>query len=309
VYLLDFRSENIGHSLFDTLLVWLPHWYTYRNKAGGNFPFEHVVSDSLHGCLGNSTFWFCDILRSMDAFGPDPFELPPPPDANTTLYCYETLYVSHVALQRNLGYPDALPKSVFDEFRDIMFERYGLPRNRDGTASAAAGAFADGAKGREGRRVSILLYAHEPSGRRVWEGMNALVESARTNGNYSHVDFSVVRDFDIPIREQAALFNAADGLIMTHGAQMANSIFAVDGAVFYELGCRIPSFLGNPKFMRLLNGTYQAVQKACSKRSKPDDVCLRCGADKLYGNFSMSGAGFESMLDGVLDKLSTYSNS
>ena len=56
--------------------------------------------------------------------------------------------------------------------------------------------------------------------------------------------------------------------------------------------------------MRLLNGTYQAVQTECSETSKPGDVCLRCDADKFYGNFSMSGAGFERMLDGVLDKLS-----
>lgn len=308
MYLLDFRSENIGHSLFDTLLVWLPHWYMYRNKAGGSFPFEHVVSDSLHGCLESSTFWFCEILRSMDAFGTDPFELPPPPDVKMTLYCYETLYVSHVALQRTLRYPEALPKSVFDEFRDIMFERYGLPRNRNGTASSAAGTVVTEKRRRMSRRVSILLYAHEPSGRRVWEGMNDLVDSARTNGKYSHVDLLVVRDFDVPIQEQATLFNTADGFVMTHGAQMANSIFAVDGAVFYELGCLIPSFLGNSHFMRLLGGTYKGVQACPSKRPKPDDVCLRCDADLLYGNFSMSNAGFERMLDGMLDKLSTYTN-
>ena len=307
MYLLDFRSENIGHSLFDTLLVWLPHWYIYRNKAGGHFPFKHVVSDSLHGCLESSTFWFCEILRSMDAFGTDPLELPPPPDANTTLYCYETLYVSQVALQRNLRHPDSLPKSVFDEFRDVMFERYSLPRNRNGTVSSAAGTVVKNEGRRMSGRVSILLYAHEPSGRRVWEGMNDLVDSARTNGKYSHVDFTVVRDFDIPIQEQATLFNAADGLVMTHGAQMANSIFAVDGAVFYELGCTIPGFLGNVHFMRLLGGTYKGVQD-CSKVSKPDDVCLTCGSDLLYGNFSMGNAGFERMLDGLLVKLAANTN-
>ena len=214
MYFLNFQ-KNIGHSLFDTLLVWLPHWYIYRNKAGGNFPFKHVVSDSLYGCLESSTFWLCEILRSMDAFGTDPLELPPPPNANTTLYCYETLYVSHVALQRNLRHPDSLPKSVFDEFRDVMFERYSLPRNRNGTVSSAAGTVVKNEGRRMSGRVSILLYAHEPSGRRVWEGMNDLVDSARTSGKYSHVDFTVVRDFDIPIQEQATLFNAADGLVMT----------------------------------------------------------------------------------------------
>lgn len=45
------------------------------------------------------------------------------------------------------------------------------------------------------------------------------------------------------------LFNSYDVLVMVHGAQMANNIFALPGTFFIELGCDIPVFLGEKSYL------------------------------------------------------------
>jgi hypothetical protein len=296
VYLLNFRPENIGHSLFDTMLVWLPHWDYYRTRHNNIFPFKGLLSDSLEGCLTtNDSFWFCEILRAVEAFGMNPIELPPKPN-NTTLYCYESLYISHLAAQRQMRYPQWLPKRVFDSFRDVLFEEFKLPRSRsykignniqEGSASQNANS-----------TKRILFYAHEPSGRRVWNGMNDLIHNAKGQPKYSNLQFDIIHDFNIPITEQAKLFNAADAHVMVHGAQMANSIFSVDGTFFVEIGCRIPVFIGNQGFLNLIDGNYMSVQQCLGKSNVP---CLVCeGNDLTYGNFTMTSDSFERLMDQVV---------
>ena len=84
---------------------------------------------------------------------------------------------------------------------------------------------------------------------------------------------------------------------------MANSIFAVDGTFFVELGCYIPTFISNPEFMKLLDGEYRAIQKC--EGSVPAKVpCLVCdGNDDTYGNFTMKSEAFETLVDQVLQRL------
>mmetsp|Transcript_13673 Transcript_13673/g.29778 ORF Transcript_13673/g.29778 Transcript_13673/m.29778 type:complete len:92 (+) Transcript_13673:155-430(+) len=84
--------------------------------------------------------------------------------------------------------------------------------------------------------------------------------------------------------EQALLFNDADALIMIHGAQMANSIFAVDKTLFVELGCYIPTFIGNLEYMALVDGDHDAIQK-CRPNTNENDICVVCDedGDDTYG--------------------------
>lgn len=90
-------NMNIGHSLFDWLLIYLPHWHAFRQN---NFPVGGVISHVMDHCIDSSTFWFCEVLRAMDAFG-GAAQLPPEPN-NTTLYCYKSLYLIHIVMWQRM---------------------------------------------------------------------------------------------------------------------------------------------------------------------------------------------------------------
>ncbi len=70
-------------------------------------------------------------------------------------------------------------------------------------------------------------------------------------------------------------------MIMVHGAQMANSIFSVEGTMFVELGCHIPKFLGSRTYLRLIGAEYLGVA-ACAngENSTGQVVCLDCAKKK-----------------------------
>ncbi|KAL7468646.1 hypothetical protein ACHAXS_008879 [Conticribra weissflogii] len=91
--------------------------------------------------------------------------------------------------------------------------------------------------------------------------MNSLLAVAQVQTKYRHIDFRTVYDFGtLSIQQQARLFNDADAIIMVHGAQMANSIFSVEGTMFVELGCRVFEFLGSQNYLKLIGGKYTMVQ-------------------------------------------------
>jgi hypothetical protein len=304
---INFDEGNIGHDLFDYMFSYLPHWYEFRKN--NTFPFRGVVSHhSYSGCLSNSnTYWFCEILRAMNAFGGVP-ELPPEPD-NTTLYCFKSLVVTHLSLQRSLRVPGLLTKEIFDTFRGILFEKFDLPRDRDihhkdvGSLPAVGRGTSDASRTNR-TRTRILFYAHERSGRRVWNGMYDLIHHIKDLPKYSNVKFDYVYDFGaLSTREQAFLFNRADILIMAHGAQMVNSLFSVDKTLFVEMGCYIPTFVGNKNYQSLIDGHHKYVQR-CSTDSKEDSICVVCPTrgDHTYNNFTMTNLAFELLIDTVLEE-------
>ena len=125
-------NMNIGHSLFDHLLVYVQHWSIFRRQ--NKFPFSGVASFTFDQCLdegeGASQWWYCEVLRAMDAFG-GAHEISLLPNiAPSTLNCFEKLYTVHLGLPRINGYgADVMPsKEVFDEFRQVLFDRFDLPR-------------------------------------------------------------------------------------------------------------------------------------------------------------------------------------
>ena len=162
-------------------------------------------------------------------------------------------------------------KEVFDEFRQVLFDKFNLPRDKGMHSLQQKENTSSGLTSKK-----VLFYAHEPSGRRVWTNMNKLLDNARNQNKYKDWEFDTVYDFGtISIQEQARLFNSHDVMIMVHGAQMANSIFAVDGTHFIEVGCSIPLFMGDRTYMSLIDGRYSKVV-SCEK-SRPGAACLECG--------------------------------
>jgi len=313
-FALNFRADNIGHSFFDMLLTYLPHWDLWRKNGGAGrhatFPFTRVASLSSPGCLSSSknTHWFCMVLRAMNAFGDGAMELPQtqipphlpyapdaPYDANTTLTCYKSVYVVEHAVQRHIPDHKLFPKPMISSFRDTLFEKAKLPRHRDYHHLVD---FED----TQQNKTKILLYAHKPSNRRVWTNMDELVTGIRNNPDYRDILFDTVEDFGaLSFVEQARTFNSADIHVMVHGAQMVNSIFAVDGSFFYELGCSVPTFVGNEHFMDWLDGHHKSVEE-CPAGSLEDAVCVVCEGSDYLANFHMKKEGFVAMVDQVLKK-------
>ncbi len=69
---------------------------------------------------------------------------------------------------------------------------------------------------------------------------------------------------------------------MVHGAQMANSIFSVEGTMFVELGCRVFEFLGSQNYLKLIGGKYTMVQLCWKGESSEKDFCLDCTEEKDF---------------------------
>ena len=265
------NNMNIGHSLWDHMLAYLPYWFTFR--AMNNFPFDAVASYSFENCLSDDTSqWYCSLLRAMDAFGGAPEVNMVPHDNSSVLNCFDRLYTPFLAFPRLNGYSvGSMPsRQVFDAFRQVLFDKFNLPRPIN-----VRSQFLDVDGGPAAQSKKILFYAHAPSARRVWTNMDELLANVRNQSKYKDWSFDSVYDFGtLSIEQQAHLFNTHDVMIMVHGAQMANSIFAPDGSLFIEVGCNIPGFLNGEKFLSLIGGRYGQVV-SCEFRPE-DSACLDC---------------------------------
>eukprot|EP00956_Cyclotella_meneghiniana_P006237 scaffold8147_cov29-Cyclotella_meneghiniana.AAC.2 len=136
--------------------------------------------------------------------------------------------------------------------------------------------------------------------------MNDLISNAKRKVEYKDWELSTVYDFGaLSTREQAVLFNSYDVLVMVHGAQMANNIFALPGTFFIEVGCEIPGFLGEESYLSIIEAAYAKVEDC--QTSDEGAVCLECGrpvddrndGDTLFDNFTMSQAKFDLMLNDI----------
>ena len=230
------HNMNIGHALWDHLLTILPHWHTFRSQ--NKFPYKGVATFSVEACLSsNISQWYCELLRTTGIFGGAQEVNMVPHDNTATLHCFDRLLTPFLAYPRWKDYePESMPsKLVFDEFRRVLYDKFELPRQIDERKSISK---------------KVLFYAHEPSGRRVWTNMNDLISTAKRRLEYKDWELLTVYDFGaLSIREQAVLFNSYDVLVMVHGAQMANNIFALPGTFFIELGCHIEAFLGEKSYL------------------------------------------------------------
>ena len=310
-FLLQFNAIDMEISLFDMLMTYLPHWDQYR---GGEteFPFDAVISHSLQGCLSHSHNWFCEVLHQMNAFGPAK-EIPWEPDENT-LYCFEELIYNEVGFQRNLDQGNLVNRDILGEFREMLFRKFALPRRRTvedrKEEEEALAGMTPAEKSKEGIEVTssnikskIIFYDNKLSQQTRWNEMESLITKARSLEKYQHIKFVTVDDFStLTVAQQARTFNEADAIIMVHGEHMANAIFAIDGATFVEVGCKVKSLIGNPHFMELIDGTYKSIEK-CNSDKEDDEACVVCEGDSEGADFTMTPAVFEKMIDSVVQDL------
>mmetsp|Transcript_25951 Transcript_25951/g.52568 ORF Transcript_25951/g.52568 Transcript_25951/m.52568 type:complete len:675 (+) Transcript_25951:348-2372(+) len=298
-FLLQFNVLDTEVSMFDMLMTYLPHWQYFRDN--NEFPFDSVISHSLEGCLSHNHHWFCEILHQINAFGPAK-EIPWESDEKT-LYCFKQLFYNEVGYQRNLDKDDLVTKDLLGEFREILFRKFALSRRRNHHASQKAAAEQGESEGSNDEYTKIIFYDNKLSEKTVWNEMDTLIAKARSLEKYQNVKFVTVDDFsDLTVAEQAKSFNEADAVIMVHGEQMTNAIFAVDGTTFVEVGCKVSSLIGNPKFMELMDSTYQAVER-CTEGADGNSVCVVCDSDEDDSNFTMTAVAFENLIDGVVRSL------
>mmetsp|Transcript_7573 Transcript_7573/g.16372 ORF Transcript_7573/g.16372 Transcript_7573/m.16372 type:complete len:681 (-) Transcript_7573:1472-3514(-) len=321
-FALQFDAYDNQKSLFDMLMTYLPHWDKFLGGSrgdgdNGGFPFSSVISHSLQGCLSHSHDWFCEILHQMYAFG-EAKEIPWEDNENT-LYCYRELYYNQVGYQRNLDHEGLVTREVFGEFREMLFRKFGLPRRRtvedrleeleyekaQGKKNEGDENNADDADGEDDDNgTKIIFYDNKMSEQTVWNQMESLISKARGLEKYQNIKFVTQKDFNrLSVAQQARKFNEADAVIMAHGQHMANAIFAVDGTSFVEVGCKVESLIGNPRFMKLMDGKYKAVEK-CTEGGDDGSVCVACNDDGDDGvKFTMTPGAFEKLIDDVVASL------
>lgn len=279
--LLSFKANDRESSLFEFLFTYLPYWHVFRKKG---YPFDSVFSKSVQGCLSHSRNWFCELTHQMGAFGyarETNWE-----ETHATLYCFKNLYYN----QQTFSYSRLVTKQIMDEFRDEVFSHFGLPRPRDRKDIIE--------KDRQQLAMRILLHANENGDSNRWDGLDALVKSVK--GKHPHVDFHIVQDFDLPIAEQARLFNSADAVVSATGDHMANSIFVPDDTVFVELSCGLLSRTSDSRFMELIAGSAISVSSSSCSDSKSDAPCISCLADQ--SSFTVSNDSFAALVDDVVQR-------
>ncbi len=322
-FLLQFNAMDMEKSLFDMLLTYLPHWQTFMEGSveddKDGFPFDGVISHSLEGCLSHSHNWFCEVLHQMSAFG-HAKEIPWEND-ESTLYCYTELFYNQVGYQRDLD-NEGVTKETFLEFRELLFRKFGLlrrPTLEDRLADAETEKMypeaertktvdedVDEADG--GDNTKIIFYDNKLGDDTVWNEMESLISKARGLEKYQRIKFvTVTQNFaDMTVAQQAKKFNEADAIIMAHGKHMANAIFSVDGTSFIEVGCKVESLIGNPRFMDLIGGKYFAVERCSNKKTKEGssaNLCVICKEEGGDGDFTMTPEAFEQLIDAVVASL------
>ncbi|KAL3808507.1 hypothetical protein ACHAXA_008328 [Cyclostephanos tholiformis] len=308
-FLLQFNALDMEKSLFDMLLTYLPHWQTFMEGAEDNkdgFPFDGVISHSLEGCLSHSHNWFCEVLHQMSAFG-HAKEIPWENDENT-LYCYTELFYNQVGYQRDLDHEGLVTKETFLEFRELLFRKLGLPRRptlEDRLADAEVEKMYPEAK-RTKTADEDLDEADVGDDTKIIFYDNKLGDNtARGLEKYQNIKFvTVTQNFaDMTVAQQAKKFNEADAIIMAHGKYMANAIFSVDGTSFVEVGCKVESLIGNPRFMDLIGGKYFSVQRCNKKKNMEDEsatLCVICKEEGGDMDFTMTPEAFEQLIDAVV---------
>lgn len=222
--------------------------------------------------------------------------------------------------QRNLDHEGLITRENFGEFREMLFRKFGLPRRRtvedrleeleydkEQAAKNQAQGGEEQANGSGNNDTKIIFYDNKLSEHAVWNQMESLVSNVRELEKYQHIKFITVdKNFnDLSVAQQARKFNEADAVIMAHGQHMANAIFAVDGTSFVEVGCRVESLIGNPRFMELMDGNYKAVEQ-CSEEAGEGAVCVVCSEEKEGDEkvqFTMSPAAFDRLIDDVVSGL------
>eukprot|EP00574_Skeletonema_japonicum_P013981 CAMPEP_0201719030 /NCGR_PEP_ID=MMETSP0593-20130828/4372_1 /ASSEMBLY_ACC=CAM_ASM_000672 /TAXON_ID=267983 /ORGANISM="Skeletonema japonicum, Strain CCMP2506" /LENGTH=608 /DNA_ID=CAMNT_0048209421 /DNA_START=91 /DNA_END=1917 /DNA_ORIENTATION=+ len=279
--LMSFKANDRESSLFEFLFTYLPYWHVFRKEG---YPFDSVFSKSVQGCLSHSRNWFCELTHQMGAFGyarETNWE-----ETHATMYCFKNLYFN----QQSFSYSRQITKQIMDEFRDEVFSHFGLPRSRDRKDITE----------KDGQQLAmrILLHANKTGENNRWDGLDKLIKSV--TGKHPHVDFHIVQDFDIPIAEQARLFNSADAVVMATGDHMANSIFVPDDTVFVELSCGLFSRTSDPRFMELIAGSTISVASSSCSDSKSDATCISCLADQ--SSFTMSNDSFEALVDDIVKR-------
>ena len=288
--LLSFKENDRESSLFDSLFTYLPYWSVFRKDG---YPFERVFSKSVQGCLSHSRNWFCELTHQMGAFGYAKEVMWEPTHA--TLYCFKSLYVNQLEYQRSLSHPMQITKHIMDEFRDEIFSHFGLPRPRDRKEMIERD---------KKLAMRIVLYANnESSDKNRWEGLDKLVDNSKRK--HPHVEFYIIHDFDVPIAEQARLFNSADAIVMATGDHFANSIFVPDDTIFAELSCSSRSPTNNPRFMELISGSAINVSSSTSSECS-ESICISCMEDQ--SSFTMSDKSFQSLVDDIVEKHSAITS-
>ena len=214
---LSYAYSNPGHQLFDSILTLLPVLLAHADHV-----VDHVVIHQGEGCPEHE--WICAILTRLGMFRKPGAVLPLFPG---TVSCFERVVVPRYALGRMSSPTKYFSRHALALLQARLKESFGL---------VAAPA----------RAPRLLVYAHATLSkeamvfRRAWLDLNSSV--AAVAGAF---DVRVVDDFAaLPVLEQARAFHEADLVVMPHGGQFGNAIFARAGSVLVELSCTRYTHIG-----------------------------------------------------------------
>lgn len=216
VLALAFAKGNPGHQSFDALLTLLPIIFPQREVT----PFRVIVHQAPD-CPDSE--WICGLLRKIGFFEEHPLL----PVNSTRMACFENLIIPKWGMPRE----SHVPKNYLMHLRQTLHDKFAfapIPANRP---------------------KQLLLYAHETisldtnAQRRIWKDMGQIAGHSEVQRLFPSIQF--VQDFAaMTIHEQGLAFYEADLIVMPHGGQMGNIVFARKGSVVIEATCYPYSHFG-----------------------------------------------------------------
>ena len=220
VLLVSFARKNPGHQMFDSLFTMMP--LLVRNEK----PYSWVIVHQDPLCPENE--WFCAIMRRLGAI--QDYQLLPV--FNSHISCFKNIIIPKWGISRSVAYPDAMVQ----EFRRKLQRGFNLEKT-------------NGLEENPKTKRKLLLYAHDTKSvevnqhRRIWLDMRKSV--AQNESVQDEFAIQIVDDFaQLSTDDQAKAFFEADVVVMPHGGQFGNAMFARAGTIFLEIVCNGYSHLG-----------------------------------------------------------------
>ena len=274
VALIQWYQANPGHQVFDSLLSQLDVLLTpLPPDVTRDAPISMLLAHQ--SCEGE---WICGVIAMLNASGrAGRGRIAPWHTAGAQqLHCFDRLVVPRLGL---FGRPElvhaSLPHARLERLRTQLWR--GLAKLGRPLPRAAA----------EGTRV--LLYAHATVSahghtRRRWLNIDEAQRSLEISRGWSA---AVVADMaQLSVAEQARHFHDADVIIMSHGGQMANLIFARPGTKALELSCSgystaTPTSAERSTSLRSTSTTSRCASRVSRARDAPAPTstltsCCRC---------------------------------
>jgi len=291
---LQYVKNNPGHQLWDTLFSILT--IVRAEEVHKVRLFDAVFSQETSDCPPN--VWICEILRKIGVIQEEITDdgehilRPFIGSFDEVLPCFREVIVP----VQGWNHMNEFSSRNFVQWARIkLSSSFGLverPRAPKDIVEIANFVLSHGKGKRPKFPIKMVVYTHHTIGeagkRRAWLTLQQDVKSFRKR--LETLEVEVVEDFaKLSVAKQARLFHEADILLMPHGGQFGNIMFARAHSIVIEVNCNGYSHIGlraNQHSLAASLDIFHVVLVPCGCTSRTDEGNFRVNYDELAKAFN-----------------------